>query len=601
MGFGNAESTIIRVFHMKSKRYLLGSRLIFVGAAMLAACSDEPTNTPRPRSDATAASISFADTASYPSEAEFRAIARAFPGFAGYYYDNQKGELVVQMDAAGRDLRMLDYVRSLLGNRPLDGVRNYRFANVPVAFRIVKYNYADLQRWRLALTSHLLAARGRTSVAVALNPRDNNLFVGLASSTLEAGLRAAASRAGVPNDAFQVSGLEFARSSETVDRVSSTPAASLAPGDSLTTRNRPVHGGVEIRFLRERHGPFEIQACSFGLGVTYNGQAGFLTASHCTNSVGSVASPQTAFFQRDVTGQPQDLIGTETIDPPFFSCEGNQVAVERCRNSDIVFAAWNSGATGAASQGIIARTTFAGAHGNPASVGSLRIDAANPQFLVTSDINGVTQGEPVHKTGKTTGWTSGDVFLPCVNSLVQIQPQTVNPDTIWTALCLPVASYGADGGDSGGAAFKFHAGSNNVEFMGLSTHRVRFCQTCTWYGVYSPYHRIRQDFPGTLVTAASGAPPPPPPPPLTVSITGPTLVRPSVTCGYFANVSGGVGGYSYAWTVNGQTVGSNSSELLYTNTGSNFTVGLVVTDQASASGGATKFVTVSVSAPHCVF
>jgi subtilisin family serine protease len=94
-------------------------------------------------------------------------------------------------------------------------------------------------------------------------------------------------------------------------------------------------------------------------------------------------------------------------------------------------------------------------------------------------------------------------------------------------------------------------------------------------------------------TYALGGPPPPRP---TVVISGPTNVRPGATCTWFANVSGGTPPYvSYAWF----PLGNNSSELTYTNTGQSFNVSVWVTDADGAKGYDDQPVTVSPTAPAC--
>jgi len=83
-----------------------------------------------------------------------------------------------------------------------------------------------------------------------------------------------------------------------------------------------------------------------------------------------------------------------------------------------------------------------------------------------------------------------------------------------------------------------------------------------------------------------------------VTISGPTTVRPGATCLWWANVSGGTPPYnSYAWS----PPGDNTSDLTYTNSGQDFTVSVSVTDATGHSGYASRSVTVSSSAPICKF
>ncbi|MGH7637554.1 MAG: S8 family peptidase [Gemmatimonadaceae bacterium] len=75
----------------------------------------------------------------------------------------------------------------------------------------------------------------------------------------------------------------------------------------------------------------------------------------------------------------------------------------------------------------------------------------------------------------------------------------------------------------------------------------------------------------------------PPPPPHTVTITGPTEISASTGCSWYAGVVGGTAPFSYAWSVNDQSVGPDAPELWYENDGSPFTLQVTVTD-AGGSG-----------------
>ena len=87
----------------------------------------------------------------------------------------------------------------------------------------------------------------------------------------------------------------------------------------------------------------------------------------------------------------------------------------------------------------------------------------------------------------------------------------------------------------------------------------------------------------------------------TVTITGPSSAKPSSTCLWTANASGGTPPYAYAWSVYSASVGGNSSELIYQNSGSSFTINVTVTYAGSPTGSASKGVTVTSSAPLCQF
>jgi subtilisin family serine protease len=83
----------------------------------------------------------------------------------------------------------------------------------------------------------------------------------------------------------------------------------------------------------------------------------------------------------------------------------------------------------------------------------------------------------------------------------------------------------------------------------------------------------------------------------TVSIGGSPSVKPNVLCGWTASVSGGLPPYHFNWTVNGtQLVGQYLSSMTYTNTGSNFTIGVTVSDAVGGTASSTRNITVSPTA-----
>lgn len=89
-----------------------------------------------------------------------------------------------------------------------------------------------------------------------------------------------------------------------------------------------------------------------------------------------------------------------------------------------------------------------------------------------------------------------------------------------------------------------------------------------------------------------------PPDTASVTIDGPTLVKPSAACTWTANVSGGVSPFKYVWS----PAGSSTDLLEYTNTfnhGNWFTIYVSVVGADLAPGAASLVVHVSSSAPEC--
>jgi len=86
------------------------------------------------------------------------------------------------------------------------------------------------------------------------------------------------------------------------------------------------------------------------------------------------------------------------------------------------------------------------------------------------------------------------------------------------------------------------------------------------------------------------------------SISGPSNVKPFVTCEWTASASAGTSPYTYGWTANSTT--GSGQYFDYTNgvpSGGSFTVQLNVTDATGAQISVSKNVNVSSSAPTCNF
>lgn len=89
--------------------------------------------------------------------------------------------------------------------------------------------------------------------------------------------------------------------------------------------------------------------------------------------------------------------------------------------------------------------------------------------------------------------------------------------------------------------------------------------------------------------------------PFTVSINyGPDAVQSRVNCEWMANVNGGVAPFTWdTWTVDGVPVSGSDNDLYYVNRGSDFTLGISVTDANGTVATASRPITVSGSAPYC--
>jgi hypothetical protein len=90
-----------------------------------------------------------------------------------------------------------------------------------------------------------------------------------------------------------------------------------------------------------------------------------------------------------------------------------------------------------------------------------------------------------------------------------------------------------------------------------------------------------------------------PPPTLTVSISGPSSIRPNTTCEWLGTESGGTPGYTYDWS-GGTTIYEDGSNYYLARSSEAFYVSVTVTDATGHTASASKYVTVSSKASACI-
>ena len=177
-------------------------------------------------------------------------------------------------------------------------------------------------------------------------------------------------------------------SAQDIEIIETEPIFQVA---TLRDSIRPVQAGYQIRFSQ--------YVCSLGFNAIRNGVLGFVAASHCSTNQGSIDG--TEYYQplNQVEGE---LIGTETVDPPYVrngkGCPKGRV----CRSSDSNFVA--GAGSGTFALGTIARTAAP-------NTGSLDVVGT---FTITGE--GAATSGPVNKVGRTTGWGQGNVTRTCTNT-----------------------------------------------------------------------------------------------------------------------------------------------------------------------------------------
>jgi hypothetical protein len=206
---------------------------------------------------------------------------------------------------------------------------------------------------------------------------------------------------------------------------------------TLRDKIRPVVGGVQIRFSGF--------LCSFGFNAVRGATSGFVTASHCSDTQGSVDGTQ---YYQPLNQVADEFIGSEIADPAYRRNIAGCPKGRKCRHSDANFSDGDNSVQ--FNLGAIAKTT------GPNN-GSLEIDG---EFAIVGEQPGAVQ-DTVNKVGRSTGWTRGTITRTCVNTGVS--------GTSIVLLCQDFVENSVRivaGGDSGSPVFKIDGGERGVTLLG---------------------------------------------------------------------------------------------------------------------------------------
>ena len=410
---------------------------LVAGTVLFNACSD--TTQPTPASDV---KVGF-DPLQQPDDPV--ALVRDIPGFGGFFFDRDGVPTVYLREVSARA-----QVERALG--PWLAGQGLRTAALRV--RRADYDWASLERWQGRATGTALAMRG--AVSVDADEARNRVTIGVERGMSAAQVRSAVARVGVPSAAVVVEEVAPVRLAAT-----------------LQDRVRPVVGALQINFDPDPGAPGSF-VCTLGFNATRNGQRSFITNSHCTNVQGGNQS--TPYWQ-PTQGAAPTRIATEVADPAYTTGGTGCPPGRRCRRSDAARARYASGTT--STLGRIARTSGA-------NNGSLTITG---NFTITAE-GSASFGQQVHKIGRTTGWTRGDVRGTCVNTNVD--------GTNITQLCQGWVSAGAGPGDSGSPVFRRQGTGGDVTLLGILWGGSILPDGSSLY-IYSPISNIETEL-GALTT-----------------------------------------------------------------------------------------------------
>ncbi|HEY7614930.1 MAG TPA: hypothetical protein VH764_18185 [Gemmatimonadales bacterium] len=410
---------------------------LVAGTVFFNACSD-PT---QPRSS----SADKAGFAPIQQPDDPVALVRGVPGFGGFFLDRDGAPTVYLRDASAR----AQVERALRPWLISQGVG-------PAAFQVRRatYDWASLERWQGRATGTALAMQG--VIYVDADEARNRVTIGVERGMAAAQVRSAVARFGVPSAAVVVE--------------ESAPVRLLA---TLQERARPVVAALQINFDPDPDVPGSF-VCTIGFNAIRNGQRSFVTNSHCTNAQGGNQS--TPYWQPN-RGVAPTRIATEVADPAYTTGIPGCPPGRRCRRSDAARARYASGAT--STLGRIARTSGVN-NGSLTIAGNFRITAEGSAAF----------GQQVHKIGRTTGWTLGEVRGTCVNTNVG--------GTDITQLCQAWVGAGAGPGDSGSPVFRRQGTGSNVTLLGIMWGGTTLPDGSSLY-IYSPISNIESEL-GSLTT-----------------------------------------------------------------------------------------------------
>lgn len=469
-------------------------------------------------------------------EALFAELERHVPGAGGLYMDSA-GFLVVVLRDPAHSQRARVAVPALLSRR---GIRPPQPWTGRLRVVQGRYTFSELERYRDVIFDEVFTTEERFEV-LDLDEVANRVRMevrGLTAGSGSAIMRQIASF-GVDTNAVLLAKAEGR----------SGPERRLAPPASTSHYADTIVGGLQVGTYWNGA---SVGACTAGIVVTRNGVPGVVTASHC--------SATWAYLENTELRQPWDngrRLGQEIVDPASYMCGWFQ----QCRASDAALFSLEAGV--AYRVGTILNTTPNNGYLGGGMGGRITI-VDKPYLTVTRvENNDLLVGFIVHKLGDSTGHTWGDLTNTCEDH---------NEGTRVTR-CVYRAGYFSGGGDSGGPVWM------NYSDTWVTLGGVHLGQK-NGRGVFSKWSRVVSDL-GPL--SVIGGSPPSPPPTISVSILGPSGVSPGTSCSWSADVQNAQGDVQYVWTANDERVGSSTPLLTYTNTGSEFTIGISVTADNGAS------------------
>ena len=344
------------------------------------------------------------------------ALGKGIPGFGGMFRDAAGALHVYALDPAA-NRAAIDKALGALAQPSEEG---------PALLHRADFTFERLVAWKRAL-GPVLSIPGVLSLDA--DEAHNRVTIGVARDLATADrerLEAALAAGGVPRGAVRLDeGEPFAALPLVVDK-------RAVPSVGIQSKVRPVPGGVQVAFGCTSTSCF---ICTDGFTAMMGKTLGFVINSHCTGERGTVD-----FMHYSQSLPSGGSVATEVADPPLFACDVSR----RCRFSDAAFVKFDKKSFGSFAR--IARPD-----GNDPELGSLVMTPGTARFVVGGAGPSPLTGDIMHKIGRTTGWTYGEVVATCVQVNVG--------DTDLTYGCQTAVAAGAAGGDSGSPVFTWNGGN----------------------------------------------------------------------------------------------------------------------------------------------
>ncbi|NOT06570.1 MAG: hypothetical protein HOP28_00015 [Gemmatimonadales bacterium] len=436
--------------HVRSSPFLWRAIPFFALIVLAAACREErPLAAPNPTASARVDAPKPTLGKVRPEEQHFADLAEKSPSSAGFYFDSA-GRLIVVVRDRGDDALARSAVAEFV-----QGISDARLDTKSSLIQEGQFTFGELARWRDIIFDEVFTqVRGVTTLDLA--EVTNRVEIGLsksAAASLRASLPSQLAALGIDTSAiiYQVEDPEAA----TLPARSPRPAAlSMFAGTSIGDRVfwDTLAGGIHIES--------NVKQCTLGIVADAGSVRGLVTVSHCSEDFWGLDSGPMY--------QPWDYrqVGSEYLDPAGWGC--GFLTLDECRRSDASF--YQIASTIPSAKGLIVRTQSWAAPGYGS--GSMIPDTSRPYFMVDAvDNDQLVGGQYVHKVGRTTGWTWGQITHTCKDVESHGWPNTRR------TLCTYESSMYVDGGDSGSPVFTPYGDGINVntdvvKLNGIIQHKV---------------------------------------------------------------------------------------------------------------------------------